>query len=93
MRCVDSGLESFVVYQFTNEKIVLDVNVTNHSEKFVKMKPAIIFDLSDGKTVVTCDLKKENSAYVFAEFDSQKQSEKFSLPSNEKCKIYSEIRL
>lgn len=93
LRCVDSGIESFVVYQFTNEKIVLDVNVTNNSETFVKMKPAIIFDLCDGDTSVNCDLKKENSAYFFAEFDSQKQNKKFSLPSNEKCKIYSEIRL
>ena len=106
LRCVSEGIESFVVYQFTNDSVGVNVNVINNSDRTIKMNPAVVIDwknnlnnqnivseISGYKLESTSDFVDGNCSYYVSNLNKDSVGSKFVLKSGEKCSISAKIRI
>lgn len=106
LRCVREGIESFVVYQFTNDSVGVNVNVINDSDRTIKMNPAVVIDwknnlnnqnivseISGYKLESTSDFVDGKSSYYVSNLNKDSVGSKFALKSGEKCSISAKIRI
>ena len=106
LRCVSEGIESFVVYQFTNDSVGVNVNVINNSDHTIKMNPAVVIDwknnlestnivseISGYKLESTSDFVDGNCSYYVSNLNMDSVGSKFALKSGEKCSISAKIRI
>ena len=106
LRCVSEGIESFVVYQFTNDSVSVNVNVINNSDHTIKMNPAVVIDwknnlesqnivseISGYKLESTSDFVDGNCSYYVSNLNRDLVGPKFGLKSGEKCSISAKIRI
>ncbi|MDU2709645.1 MAG: hypothetical protein E7C38_04495 [Finegoldia magna] len=106
LRCVSEGIESFVVYQFTNDSVSVNVNVINNSDHTIKMNPAVVIDwknnlesqnivseISGYKLESTSDFVNGNCSYYVSNLNRDSVGSKFALKSGEKCSISAKIRI
>lgn len=106
LRLVREGIESFVVYQFTEDFVNVNVNVVNDSDCTIKMNPAVVIgwknnlestnivsEISGYKLESTSDFVEGKSSYYFSNFNEKSNHTKFALKSGEKCSISAKIRM
>lgn len=106
LRCVCEGIESFVVYQFTNDSVSVNVNVINNSDHTIKMNPAVVIDWKnnlEGQNIVSeisgyklesaSDFVDGNCSYYVSNLNRDSVGSKFALKSGEKCSISAKIRI
>ncbi len=106
LRCVSDGIESFVVYQLTQDFVSVNVNVINNSNHTIKMNPAVVIDwkndledtnivseISGCKLESVSDFVEGKSSYYVADLSGESHHKKFGLKCGEKCSISSKIRI
>ena len=106
LRLVREGIESFVVYQFTDDSVGVNVNVINNSDRTIKMNPAVVIDWKnnlEGQNIVseisgyklesTSDFVDGNCSYYVSNMNRDSVGSKFALKSGEKCSISAKIRI
>lgn len=106
LRCVIEGIESFVVYQFTDDIVGVNVNVINNSDCTIKMNPAVVIgwknnlnnqnivsEISGYKLESTSDFVDGNCSYYVSNLNEDSVGSKFALKSGEKCSISAKIRI
>lgn len=106
LRLVRDGIESFVVYQLTEDFVSVNVNVINNSNDTIKMNPAVVIDwkndlestnivseISGCKLESVSDFVDGKSSYYVADLNGESHHKKFGLKSGEKCSISAKIRM
>lgn len=106
LRCVSEEIESFVVYQFTDDSVGVNVNVINNSDCTIKMNPAVVIDwknnldnqnivseISGYKLESTSDFVDGSCSYYVSNLNKDSVGSKFALKSGEKCSISAKIRI
>lgn len=106
LRLVREGIESFVVYQFTQDFVNVNVNVVNDSDCTIKMNPAVVIgwknnvestnimsEISGYKLESTSSFVEGKSSYYVSNLNEKSNHTKFGLKSSEKCSISAKIRI
>ncbi|WP_294684848.1 hypothetical protein [uncultured Finegoldia sp.] len=106
LRLVREGIESFVVYQLTQDFVSVNVNVINNSDHTIKMNPAVVIDWKnnlEGQNIVSeisgCKLESVSGfvegkySFYVADLNESSVHSKFGLKCGEKCSISAKIRI
>ncbi len=104
MKCAQEEIESFVLYQFTRDSILVNVTISNFSDEDIEMNPAIFYDFNrDVELDENVARGKFNSEKCF-EIDGVNsvkknrvivfaKNEKFVLKSSDKISMKTEFKL